>query len=170
MHWNLLINACCLSFFWCASTYCNLIWPAVFISAEIYKLSYLVIVSILIESLIYYLYLNINPLKAMLVTAISNGVSFLVGTQFLSIAMIGWHFIADRFTGGTFNLVNYIVSFLFLYLGTCLIELLVVRILLRSYTFKQLAPAVFIGNLITYLMVIVYNWAFVSQLFKGSSL
>lgn len=166
MNLNWFMQACCLGLLWCATMHGNMIWPAIYISGAIWGLSYLVIVSVLIEAAIFYLWLHIKPFKALLVAVIGNCVSFFIGTWVMSVAMLGWHFIADRFFGGTFNIPNYVISFILLYLGTCLIELFVVKLLLRNYTFRQLAPAVFIGNLVTYLLVLVYNYETIMQLLQ----
>lgn len=140
------------------SLHANIIWPAMFISDAIFSSWALIIVSIIIEGLCFPLFIpHIDYLKGLFMSLVGNIISALFGTIIMAFAMIGWHFVFDQFLGGTFNIINSIASIVLMCLGSALIELVALR-LLFSYTFKQLAVPVFLGNSISYILVVMYKF------------
>lgn len=74
-----------------SSTHADLIWPAIFVSQAIFSSLFLVIISILIEALILYKFIpNISFLKSCIISVVGNTFSSLVGTVFMTFAMLFW--------------------------------------------------------------------------------
>jgi len=136
------------------TTYCNIIWPAIFVTQAIFNSILFVSISLVIEALFFYwLIKNISFAKSFLMSFIGNLASTGVGTILMALFMFLWHIVVEGLLGvGTFSIVNFIATFLFMYIGSVLIELILLRIIF-NYSFKQLATPVFIGNAITYALV-----------------
>jgi hypothetical protein len=139
--------------------YCNVIWPAVFVSNAIYSSLFVVIVSIIIEAILFCAYIKtISYERAFLMSFIGNAISALLGTAIMTFAMLIWHFPLDILLGGTFHIVNIIATYILMCLGSAFIELLSIKLLFR-YSFKQLWVPVLIGNILTYVLVVLLNYS-----------
>lgn len=85
-----------------------------------------------------------------------NIASTIIGTFIMTFGMLLWHLPADFILSGTFDIFNVIATYVLMYLGSCLIELVTIKLIFR-YTIKQLIPPVFIGNLATYILAALYK-------------
>lgn len=145
----------CSSSFVCA----NVVWPALFIADAVLSFTLVsvltIVLSIIIEAALFHLFLkNISYLKALVMSCLGNFVSATIGILIMVLAMLGWHFLFDRFLGGTFEPLNILASWILMYLGTALIELFAIKLFFK-YPLKTLIAPVFIGNLITYALAVV---------------
>ena len=145
----------CSSSFVCA----NVIWPALFIGDAVLPVTLVsaltIALSIIIEAVLFYIFLkNISYLKALAMSCIGNFVSATIGLFIMVFAMLGWHFLFNRFLGGAFEPLNILASWILMYLGTALIELFAIKLFFK-YPLKTLIAPVFIGNLITYALAVV---------------
>lgn len=135
-------------FFYTIPLYANVVWPAMFVSNSLSL--FLIVVSTIIEAVCFYWFLkNISYTRAFVMSCIGNAASALLGAFIMTLAMLLWHFAFDRLLGGTFSIYNRIATFVFMYLGSSLIEFFVIKKLFR-YPSKQLWPPILIGNFITY--------------------
>lgn len=144
--------------FYTAPIYCNIIWPAVFVSNIILgDLLYIIVASsIAIEAILYYRFLkNITYTRALLISCIGNAASVFLGTFVMTLAMMLWHLPADMIFGGTFAFPNIVVTYVLMYLGSAFIELLAIKIIFR-YSFEDLWIPVFIGNIVTYILTLIF--------------
>lgn len=130
----------------------NVIWPAIYVHQTYWKFWYLILVTIFIEFIALQLTLGFSWKKAFSASLIGNLVSGLAGTPLLMFGMIGWHAIADPFLQGTFSYVNWAITYLFMCLGSVLIETTTVS-LVYSINVKKLFPPMLIGNLLTYIII-----------------
>lgn len=146
-----------ISFLYFSEIHCNVIWPAAIVGSEIIKSLNLIVISVAIEALLLYIFIkNISCLKALLISCIGNAASAFVGSIMMAIAMLLWHIAFDSWLGGTFNSINLIATYFFMYLGTSFIELFTIKILFR-YSTKLLWIPIFSGNLITYFLVFIFK-------------
>lgn len=136
----------------------NIIWPALFVSGAIFSSWFLVIISIIIEGLLFPFFIkNISYAKGLFMSLVGNAFSAGLGTIVMMHAMIGWHFMFDSFLGGTFNTVNFIATWVLMCFGSALIELLALKLIFK-YTARQLLAPALIGNIITYALTAVYEF------------
>ncbi len=134
----------------------NIVWPAMFIGEWLVSSIFVIILSLIIEGLILYIFLKgISYAKAMLMSCIGNGASLILGSIIIGLSMILWHLFFDEIIGlGSFHIYNWIVSWILMYIGSALIELLTLKLFFR-YTAKQLFLPVFIGNSVTYALTLL---------------
>ena len=150
----LIIFATCITL----PVYANIIWPALIFSSAIWSTWFVIIISIIIEALILRQFIpHLTYLKALIISVVGNAASAGVGTLIMAIAMLGWHYLFDQIFGGTFNPVNNIVTVVVMFIGSCTIEYAVIR-LIFGYRSKHLWIAILVGNFITYLLVMMYNY------------
>ena len=146
-----------------ASTYSKMIWPAkIFVSQAIFGAFLVGFISIPIGACFFYwLIKNISYGKALKMSLIGDGASVILGTLVMKYAMLLWHFLFDSFLGGTFSIYNYVATVVLMYLGSSLIEFIVIK-LSFGYSFKQLWLPVLIGNLVmyglTYVLVVLFQF------------
>lgn len=146
--------------FYGTTTVANVIWPAMYVGGAIMSTLPLAIISIVIEGLFLHRYLeNISYKKALYISFIGNIFSTLTGIIAAPLALLMWHALFDSLLGGTFNIINKIVTVFFMYLASCLIELYAIRGIF-GYTIRQLLVPIAIGNLVTYIFAIVYMFLY----------
>ncbi len=147
-----------VSLLYTAPAYCNIIWPAVFVNNIILgDLLYIIVpVSIALEAVLYHWFLkNITYMRALLISCIGNAASVFLGTIVMTFAMILWHLPFDMIFGGTFAFPNIVATYVLMYLGSAFIELVAIKLIFR-YSFKDLWIPVFVGNLLTYVLTIMF--------------
>ncbi len=150
----ILASLFCL--FFTATSYCNIVWPALFVGEAILsKIYVLMVASIIIEALVYYWFLAINYQKAFIYSIVGNIASTIVGTHITVPGMFGWHFFTSLFVEPS-HLFNVISTWILMFLCSALIELLVVK-LISGYSAKKLLAPILIGNLATYILAFVLN-------------
>jgi len=86
---------------------------------------------------------------------IGNLVSGFIGTFVMVFAMILWHFVVDSFLPhGTFDIVNWIATFVLMFCGSVLIETLAIKLIYKE-KIKRLFLPMMIGNLFSYIFILV---------------
>lgn len=137
------------------SVYANVVWPALIVAGAIWSTWFVIIVSIIVEAFVLKHFIPaLTYGKAFIVSLIGNLASAVIGTIVTTIGMLGWHYVFDSLMGGTFNPVNQLVTMAVMFIGSSLIEYISIR-LFFGYKSKQLWVAILVGNIITYLLVIV---------------
>ena len=147
-----------VSILYTAPVYCDIIWPAAFVSNIILGDLLFIIVasSIAIEAILYYRFLkNITYTRVLLISCIGNAASVFLGTFVMTFAMMLWHLPADMIFGGTFAFPNVVATYVLMYLGSAFIELLAIKLIFR-YSFDDLWIPVFMGNLVTYILTLMF--------------
>ncbi len=129
----------------------NMIWPALYVSEKYLMFWYLIFFTIAVEGLILYKMIDENFGKVMLGVTIGNIVSALCGIFAMPVFMLLYHAIFDFIFSGTFNLFNWVATYLIMCFGSVLIETLVVKKLLDQ-PFGKLFKVLLIGNFLTYLV------------------
>lgn len=131
----------------------NIVWPAIYIAEEIYKFWFLILVSILLEIFSIKYLMKISWLKSTIASIIGNLVSGFVGTTIMTFAMIIWHFLFDwLLPQSTFDITNWIISYVFMCLGSVMIEVIIVRFIYKL-NFKKLFIALLVGNIMSYTFI-----------------
>lgn len=150
---NILASLFCL--FFTATSYCNAFWwPAVFVAEAVKDSFYiLIIVSVVIEACAYYWFLKTTYQKALLYSVIGNIASTILGT-FLTTAAMGIGLWQTLYSPLQNIFDSFIINFLVMFIGSVLIELVVIK-LISGYSFKQLLLPVLIGNFVTYALIII---------------
>jgi hypothetical protein len=138
--------------------YADIVWPALFVGGAIFSAWSLSVVSIAIEGLMFHFFItDITYGEAFLMSCIGNAASVIIGTILMVITMaLAWHSFFDQFLGGTFHIVNWVATYILMYLGSCFIELITLRIIFR-YTIKQLLIPSLVGNFLTYILAAAYH-------------
>lgn len=152
-----------LAAFYTTSMYANILWPALFFARALFSSLFLVVISIIIEALLlHYFIKTISLIKALVMSCIGNTASVLIGTIVMVSAMplwhLLWHLFFDKLLERTFNIYNNIASWILMYLGSCFIELAVLRLLFKYKTNQLMIPIV-VGNAITYMLLVVYQFS-----------
>jgi hypothetical protein len=88
---------------------------------------------------------------------LGNAASAFVGSIIMALVMMLWHYSFDEILGGTFSIYNIIANYILMYLGTSLIELLIIKLTFK-YSFKELLIPVLAGNLVTYVLLVVFKF------------
>lgn len=161
-----------VSFLLCATysapIYGNIVWPALFAGETIFNSLFLIIISIVIEALFFYWFINtITYTGALVMSCVGNAASAVIGTLIMTGAMLIWYFSIDsvislmlypftQYTAGTLSLYNVVATWILMYMGSCVIEFFIVQFLFR-YKTKQLLLPVVCGNFVTYVLVILFN-------------
>lgn len=135
----------------------NIIWPGLFISEAIWSSTLTIIVSLIIEALLFYIYIQpkITLNKAIFMSFVGNIASTFVGV-FLTVffGTTTWHFIMDPILGGTFSRINIFATYILMYLGSVVIEFYTIKAAF-FYDWKQIGHIVLIANLITYIVAAI---------------
>ena len=152
--WTLLISV-----LWTTTASANIIFPALFVSKARWQSVPLVIISVIIEACLYKFFIKgITSAKALWVSIVVNAASAMVGASILTFAMFFWQVFFDMLSGGgTFSLPSLIANYIIMYLVSSLMELFAIRIIF-GYPLRSLWVPVFVGNAITYLMVLFYKF------------
>jgi hypothetical protein len=128
----------------------NIVWPAIYVFDELWRVWYLVFMTIAIETLIINLILKYPIKKSFWAALIGNLVSGVIGTFIMMWIMLVWHLIADNFVPhSTFDIINWIVTYILMCLGSVFIEILTIKKLFKD-SIKRLFIPLLIGNLLTY--------------------
>ncbi|MGQ1928033.1 hypothetical protein [Ornithobacterium rhinotracheale] len=135
----------------------NVIWPALYIAENLLKFWFLIIMTIVVEMFVLKYALGYSYLKSFVASLIGNLVSGLVGTFLMAFGMLGWHFIFDSILfDSSFNLVNWVASYVLMCLGSVAIETLVIKLIYKE-KFKTLFKPLLIGNMLTYIIIAAIN-------------
>lgn len=130
------------AFLYTATASANIIWPALFVAETLLTSLSAIALSLFIEAVFFHEFLKtITWPKALLMSCIGNVASTLVGTIVMTLIL--------GFIPLPLN-----PSFVAIYLGSCLIEFLTIKLIFR-YTFKQLWLPIFAGNFITYVLAFI---------------
>lgn len=136
----------------------NVVWPALYVSENLLHFWYLILVTVLIEALILKRFFEITTKQAFLYSIIGNIISGVAGTYILAFPMIAWHYAFDEvIPGATFGAINWIATYILMFLGSVLIETLAIKLISKK-KFKELILPLSIGNLLTYIFIIVYTY------------
>lgn len=131
----------------------NVIWPALYIAETLLKFWFLIIMTIVVEMFVLKYALGYSYLKSFVASLIGNLVSGLVGTYLMVFGMLGWHFIFDQILfNSTFNIVNWVASYVLMCLGSVAIETLIIKLIYKE-KFKTLFKPLLIGNMLTYIII-----------------
>lgn len=127
----------------------NVVWPALYVSEELWRFWFLVIGTILIETFVIKIFLKFSLTKSIIASIVGNCVSGFIGTFVMMWAMLLWHLIIDRLTQGTFANVNWIATFILMCLGSVFLETLTIKRIYKE-KIKRLFFPMLIGNFLTY--------------------
>ena len=131
----------------------NIVWPAIYVSTGLYTLWYTVFITIFIEGLVLYFFLKLSFGKSLLIATVGNFISGVLGIFVMPLAMLPWHVIADNFVS-SFGTINWIATFILMFIGSFLIEVLVIM-LIWKLEFRKLFLPLMIGNFLTYVLVAI---------------
>jgi hypothetical protein len=109
----------------------DMVWPALYVSATFWKFWFLVIGTIVIELFVIKYYLKFSWKKSFLASLIGNCVSGFIGTIVMTWAMLFWHLVVDNFVSGTFNIVNWIATYVLMCLGSVFLETVTIKSFIR---------------------------------------
>jgi len=143
-----------VSFFFAQRCYADVIWPAIYVLDSYYRFWYLAILTVVVEAIAISKIVKINGKKAFLISLVANAFSATIALYICTFSMIGWHFIVDNFTRGTFNTFNEVATIIIMFILSVLLEGLVVKFIWK-YKIKEIAISLSIGNLISYSVIAV---------------
>jgi len=128
----------------------NMIWPATYVVVELWRFWFLVIATIIIETLTIRFILKYPWGKSFIASLIGNAVSGFAGTFIMTWAMIFWHLLVDSFLPkATFDIVNWIATYILMCIGSVFLEVLTIKLIFKDKIKKLFIPLL-IGNLLTY--------------------
>jgi hypothetical protein len=130
----------------------DMVWPAVYLSQTLWKFWFLVIGTIIIETFVIKYFLRFNWKKAFMASFIGNCVSGFVGTFIMVWGMLFWHLIVDQFVNGTFNLINWIATYVLMCLGSVFLEALAIKLIYKE-KIKRLFVPMLTGNFLSYVFI-----------------
>jgi len=131
----------------------NVVWPAIYVYKEIWQFWFLVIVTIAIETITIRAMLKYSLQKSVLASVIGNIVSGFVGTFVMIWVMLIWHSIFDDIVPrATFDIINWVATYILMCLGSVLIETLAIKLIFKD-TIKRLFIPLLIGNALTYAFI-----------------
>lgn len=132
----------------------DMVWPALYVSATFWKFWFLVIGTIIIELFVIKHFLKFSWKKSFYASLIGNCVSGFVGTFVMMWAMLFWHLIVDNFVQGTFNIINWVATYILMCLGSVFLETLTIKIIYKE-TIKRLFPPMMVGNVLSYIFIAI---------------
>lgn len=133
----------------------NMVWPAIYIADEVSKFWFLIFATILIEIFTIKYLMKITWIKSLIASIIGNLLSGFIGTTIMMFAMIIWHFFFDWILPhATFDIFNWIMSYILMCFGSVLIEVIVIRFIYKL-NFKKLFIAMLVGNVMSYSFIAV---------------
>ena len=130
-----------------------MVWPAIYVAAGLKKLWYCIFLTLLVEWIIIQVLLHLGWRKSLLISIVGNAASGLIGIYVMPFILLLWHLIADGILGGTFNLINWIATYILMCFGSVFIEICIVR-LIWKIPIKKLFIPMAIGNISSYLLMI----------------
>ncbi|PJZ70888.1 hypothetical protein CH373_06385 [Leptospira perolatii] len=133
----------------------DVIWPALYVMHGYYTLWPLIIVTVVIEALILRHFIRLPVVKSFMISSVGNAISGVFGMQLLIFIPLLFHYIADPWTGGTFNTIGWIATFLLMFGTSVVIEVYSVGFLFRLKRRRLWFP-LFAGNFLTYLVIAIY--------------
>jgi hypothetical protein len=132
----------------------DMVWPAIYVSETFWKFWFLVVGTIIIELFVIKYFLKFSWKKSFLASLVGNCVSGFIGTLFMTFAMLFWHLFADMVLGGTFNIVNWIATYVLMCLGSVFLETLAIKIIYNVPIRKLFLPMM-VGNVLSYIFIVV---------------
>lgn len=134
----------------------DMVWPAIFVSETFWHFWFLIIGTIVIETFVIKYFLKYSWKKSIIVSIVGNCASGIVGTFIMTFAMLFWHLVADTLIfRATFNVFNWIATFVIMCLGSVYIETYTIKILYKE-KIKQLFLPMLVGNFLSYLFIAYY--------------
>ena len=130
----------------------DMVWPALYVSETFWRFWFLVIGTIVIELFVIKYFLKFSWTKSFIVSLIGNLVSGIVGTFVMVWAMLFWHLLADRIFQGTFNIANWIATYILMCLGSVFLETLTIKIIYKE-NIKRLFLPMLTGNFLSYTFI-----------------
>jgi hypothetical protein len=131
-------------------------WPAINVFKESQALWYLIFPIIVIESLILKYFLKTNWTKSWIASILGNTLSYLLGNYLMVYIMFLWHLVVDTLIfHATYNPINWTATFIFMFLGSVLLETFILNFMLKE-KFKKLFIHLSIGNIIGYIIVGIF--------------
>lgn len=132
-------------------------WQAVSISECFYSSRLLILLSLVVEAVLFYLLIKkVTPARAFYMSLVGNIVSFLAVIYFMPIALLAVESIV-AFELGIHVKVWQFVNWILMYLGSVAIELGAIKICFQ-YTARQLLVPVLVGNFVTYFLTFIYQY------------
>ena len=133
----------------------SVVWRAVTISECFYASRLLILVSLVVEAVLFYLLIkNVTPARAFSMSLVGNIVSFVAVIYFMPIALLAVEAILAFELGIHINLWQ-LVNWILMYFGSVAIELGAIKICFK-YTARQLLIPILVGNFITYVLTFIY--------------
>ena len=132
--------------------YADIVWPAIYVLDSYYRFYYIAILTVVIEAIAIAKILKINGKKASLMSLVANIFSATIGLYISTFSMLGWHFIVDNFTRGTFNTFNEVATIFIMLILSIFLEGLVVKFIWK-YKIKEITASLSIGNIISYSVI-----------------
>lgn len=132
----------------------DMVWPALYVSETFWKFWFLVIGTIVIELFVIKYFLKFSWKKSFYASLIGNCVSGFVGTFVMMWAMLFWHLIVDNFLPGTFNIINWIATYVLMCFGSVFLETLTIKIIYKE-SIKRLFVPMMVGNVLSYIFIAV---------------
>lgn len=141
------------------SIFSNVIWPALFVASGIASFP-IIISSIAIEAMFFYWLLkNISIDKAFWMSVVGNIASTLVGTAITALLALPVTYGFYSILGEISPNVDFAIEVIFMYFGSCLIELLTINKVF-GYPAKQLWISIFAGNFATYALAAIFYYRY----------
>jgi hypothetical protein len=132
--------------------FANMVWPALYVGATFGRFWFLVIGTIVIESVLLRRFLRISWKESLLLSSVGNIFSGAVGTIAMMVAMLFWHIIVDNLTDSTFHMLNWVATYVIMCLGSIFLEVVAVKKMCTLPT-RKLFPLMLIGNILSYIFI-----------------
>jgi hypothetical protein len=131
----------------------QIIWRAIYLAELLFRFWFLIIGMIIIELFLIKFILKFSWRKSFLASLIGNSISCFLGTIIMIFVMIIWHFLVDWFLPDyTFNLINWVATFLLMLLGSVFLETFAIKIIYKE-KIKKIFLSMLIGNFISYAFI-----------------
>ena len=131
----------------------DVVWPALYVSQELWKFWYLIIGTVVLETFTIRYILNFSFLKSLWISVFGNLMSGFIGTIVMTLGMLPWHLIVDNLVpDATFDIRNWIATFILMCFGSVIIESIFVRIIIKQ-SFRKIFKAMVWGNLLSYTFI-----------------
>ncbi len=134
----------------------NVIWPALYVLESLWEFWYLVIGTVLIETVVIKYAFKLSWKKSAVMSLIGNVVSGLIGTCLMVFGMLFWHLVFDGlFSGATFSSINWVATFILMCLGSVFLEAFAVKIIYKEKMRRLFLPLL-TGNFLSYLFIAIF--------------
>ncbi len=154
-----VIQVLIISLIFSTTCYANVIWPAIYVADSLLNFWYIVIATIVFEGFLLIYFLKISIIKGFLISILANVFSASIGLYAMVYAMMGWHFVVDKYVAGTFNMFNNIATIFLMFGASVFFEIVFVRIIWK-HKLKDTVVSLFAGNLISYTVVTIQLFFF----------